>query len=159
MDEAPNLNNLCMWRQDDFGEISDNFCWYQNSGFNFNFFSLREGIGYNYLEWRSHIYGWLNKDFIQFCMYHPNISNFIHCYDFWGDIYGCFILFLILELFDLEIIGSKCFSSPTGYMLMCAVFLFKSTITIFVNLGLFRHFETVTTIRTWIILHRYWRML
>lgn len=109
MDEAPNLNNLCMWRQDDFGEISDNFCWYQNSGFNFNFFSLREGIGYNYLEWRSHIYGWLNKDFIQFCMYHPNISNFIHCYDFWGDIYGCFILFLILELFDLEIIGSKCF--------------------------------------------------
>ena len=32
-------------------------------------------------------------------------------------------------------------------------------ITIFVNLGLFRHFETVSNIRTWIISHRYWRML
>ena len=32
-------------------------------------------------------------------------------------------------------------------------------ITIFVNLGLFRHFETVTSIRTWITSHRYWRML
>ena len=30
---------------------------------------------------------------------------------------------------------------------------------IFVNLGLFRHFETVTNIRTWIKSHRYWRML
>jgi hypothetical protein len=33
------------------------------------------------------------------------------------------------------------------------------SITIFVNLGLFRHFETVTNIRTWIKWHRYWRML
>ena len=32
-------------------------------------------------------------------------------------------------------------------------------ITIFVNLGLFRHFETVSTIRTWIKSHKYWRML
>jgi hypothetical protein len=32
-------------------------------------------------------------------------------------------------------------------------------ITIFVNLGLFRHFETVTNIRAWIKSHRYWRML
>ena len=32
-------------------------------------------------------------------------------------------------------------------------------ITIFVNLGLFRHFETVTYIRTWIKSHKYWRML
>ena len=31
--------------------------------------------------------------------------------------------------------------------------------TIFVNLGLFRHFEAVTNIRTWIKSHRYWRML
>ena len=31
--------------------------------------------------------------------------------------------------------------------------------TIFVNLGLFRHFETVTNIRTWRKSHRYWRML
>jgi hypothetical protein len=31
--------------------------------------------------------------------------------------------------------------------------------TIFVNLGVFRHFETVTNIRTWIKSHRYWRML
>ena len=30
-------------------------------------------------------------------------------------------------------------------------------ITIFVNLGLFRHFETVTNMRTWIKSHRYWR--
>ena len=37
--------------------------------------------------------------------------------------------------------------------------LIKHTITIFVNLGLFRHFGTVTNIRTWIKLHRYWRML
>ena len=33
------------------------------------------------------------------------------------------------------------------------------SITIFVNLGHFRHFETVTTIRTWIKSHRYWRIL
>jgi hypothetical protein len=32
-------------------------------------------------------------------------------------------------------------------------------ITIFVNLGLFRQFETITNIRTWIKSHRYWRML
>ena len=32
-------------------------------------------------------------------------------------------------------------------------------ITIFVNLGLFQHFETITNIRTWIKSHRYWRML
>ena len=32
-------------------------------------------------------------------------------------------------------------------------------ITIFVNLGLFWHFETVTNIRTWIESHKYWRML
>ena len=32
-------------------------------------------------------------------------------------------------------------------------------ITIFVNLGLFRHFETVTNIRTWIKSHKFWRML
>ena len=32
-------------------------------------------------------------------------------------------------------------------------------ITIFVILGLFRHFETVTNIRTWIRSHIYWRML
>ena len=31
-------------------------------------------------------------------------------------------------------------------------------ITIFVNLGFFRHFETVTHMRTWIKSHRYWRM-
>ena len=35
----------------------------------------------------------------------------------------------------------------------------KQQITIFVNLGLFQHFETVTNIRTWIKSHRYWRML
>jgi hypothetical protein len=29
----------------------------------------------------------------------------------------------------------------------------------FVNLGLFRHFEIVTNIRTWIKSHKYWRML
>jgi hypothetical protein len=33
------------------------------------------------------------------------------------------------------------------------------SITIFVNLGFVRHFETVTNIRTWIKSHRYWRML
>jgi hypothetical protein len=33
------------------------------------------------------------------------------------------------------------------------------SITIFVNLELFRHFETVTKIRTWIESHKYWRML
>ena len=32
-------------------------------------------------------------------------------------------------------------------------------IIIFVNLRFFRHFETVTNIRTWINSHRYWRML
>ena len=32
----------------------------------------------------------------------------------------------------------------------------QATITIFVNLGLFRHFETVTNIRTWIKSHMYW---
>ena len=32
-------------------------------------------------------------------------------------------------------------------------------ITIFVTLGLFRHFETVKNIRTWIKSHKYWRML
>jgi hypothetical protein len=35
----------------------------------------------------------------------------------------------------------------------------RHLITIFINLGLFRHFETVTNIRTWIKSHRYWRML
>jgi hypothetical protein len=37
--------------------------------------------------------------------------------------------------------------------------LIVTIITIFVNLGLFRHFETITNIRTWIKSHRYWRML
>jgi hypothetical protein len=32
-------------------------------------------------------------------------------------------------------------------------------ITIFVNLGLFGHFETGTKIRTWMKSHRYWRMM
>ena len=32
-------------------------------------------------------------------------------------------------------------------------------ITVFVNLGFFRHFETITNIRTWIKSHGYWRML
>ena len=32
-------------------------------------------------------------------------------------------------------------------------------IIIFVNLGPFRHFETVTNIRTWIKSHMFWRML
>jgi hypothetical protein len=32
-----------------------------------------------------------------------------------------------------------------------------SFIIIFVNLGLFRHFEIITNIRTWIKSHRYWR--
>ena len=32
-------------------------------------------------------------------------------------------------------------------------------ITIFVNLVFFRHFETITNIRTWIKSHIYWRML
>ena len=32
-------------------------------------------------------------------------------------------------------------------------------ITIFVNLGLFQHFETITNIRTWMKSHRHWRML
>jgi hypothetical protein len=36
---------------------------------------------------------------------------------------------------------------------------FYTLITIFVNLGLFQHFETVTNIGTWIKSHRYWRML
>ena len=34
-----------------------------------------------------------------------------------------------------------------------------TVITIFVNLGFFWHFETVTNIRTWINSHKYWRML
>ena len=38
-------------------------------------------------------------------------------------------------------------------------FRWRSLITIFVNLGLFRHFETITNIRTWIKSHRYWKML
>ena len=36
---------------------------------------------------------------------------------------------------------------------------YKSNISIFVNLGLFWHLETVTNIRTWIKSHIYWRML
>ena len=42
---------------------------------------------------------------------------------------------------------------------MCSILLYFTLITIFVNLGLFRHFETVTNTRTWIKSHRYWRML
>jgi hypothetical protein len=34
-----------------------------------------------------------------------------------------------------------------------------NNITIFINLGLFRHFEIVTNIRTWIKSHKFWRML
>ena len=34
-----------------------------------------------------------------------------------------------------------------------------TSITIFVNLGIFRNFETVTNIRTWIESHKFWRML
>ena len=34
-----------------------------------------------------------------------------------------------------------------------------ASMNIFVILGLFRHFETVTNIRTWIKSHRFWRML
>jgi hypothetical protein len=37
--------------------------------------------------------------------------------------------------------------------------LIGQKIAIFVNLGLFRHFEIVTNIRTWIKSHVYWRML
>jgi hypothetical protein len=45
-------------------------------------------------------------------------------------------------------------------MTVSSSFKFKLIfITIFVNLGLFRHFETVTNIRTWMKSHRYWRML
>ena len=35
----------------------------------------------------------------------------------------------------------------------------KINITIFVNLEIFRHFEIVTNMRTWIQLHKYWRLL
>ena len=35
----------------------------------------------------------------------------------------------------------------------------EAHITIFIKLGFFRHFETVTNIRTWIKSHWYWRML
>jgi hypothetical protein len=37
--------------------------------------------------------------------------------------------------------------------------LLNYLITIFVNVRLFRHFEIVTNIRTWIKSHKYWRML
>ena len=36
---------------------------------------------------------------------------------------------------------------------------YHRSITIFVNLGLFRHFETVANIKAWIKSHRYWKML
>ena len=35
----------------------------------------------------------------------------------------------------------------------------ETLITMFVNVEFFRHFETVTNIRTWTKSHRYWRML
>ena len=42
---------------------------------------------------------------------------------------------------------------PTDYIMA------SELITVFVNLGFFRHFETVTNIRTWIKSHKHWRML
>ena len=47
--------------------------------------------------------------------------------------------------------------SSSNYDLV--LYFYYTQITIFVNLGLFRHFETVTNIRTWIKSHWYWRML
>ena len=48
-----------------------------------------------------------------------------------------------------------CHHNLMGFVDQCG---FKY-ITIFVNLGIFWHFETVTNIRTWIKSHKYWRML
>ena len=41
--------------------------------------------------------------------------------------------------------------SSSNYDLV--LYFYYTQITIFVNLGLFRHFETVTNIRTWIKSH------
>ena len=54
--------------------------------------------------------------------------------------------------------------TPTGHLQITRNIIDISSpdkiwITIFVNLGPFRHFETVTNIRTWIKSHRFWRML
>ena len=45
------------------------------------------------------------------------------------------------------------------YPLIPFVSELENVCTIFVNLGLFRHFEIVTNMRTWIKSHIYWRML
>ena len=44
-------------------------------------------------------------------------------------------------------------------LILMQFFLCISCITIFVNSGMFWHFETVTNTRTWIKSHRYWRMV
>ena len=58
-------------------------------------------------------------------------------------------------------IKQKMNARPVFYEITSDTFLLlqNSRMTIFVNVGLFWHFETVTNIRTWIKSHRYWRML
>jgi hypothetical protein len=55
------------------------------------------------------------------------------------------------DYYMVEVLTLKLQNNYTSYR--------STEITIFVNLGLFRHFETVTNIRTWIKSHRDWRML
>ena len=70
-------------------------------------------------------------------------QGLILCKD-WGQ-----ILSNSLQFGGLPPVNLFSFSSSFGIML----------ITMFINLRLFRHFETFTNIRTWIKSHKYWRML
>jgi hypothetical protein len=69
------------------------------------------------------------------------------------------IILMATQAWGLSKFARAHFVSPsTGFILVSAYYNLPF-ITIFVNLGLFQHFETVTNIRTWIKSHRYWRML
>ena len=50
-------------------------------------------------------------------------------------------------------------AAPYQVLKMVILAIATSSITMFVNLGFFWHFETITNIRTWIKSHRYWSIL
>ena len=70
---------------------------------------------------------------------------------FWGCHHGTIIWWVSQDKWI--------FVGPELFVWVNTILECTNTITIFVNLGFFQHFETITNIRTWIKSHRYWRML
>jgi hypothetical protein len=79
-----------------------------------------------------HLIRYLVFDYIQ-CCYHPTLLSI-----------------------NFQNLDNYCQTFMCRYLPYCHLSYY---ITIFVNLGRHRHFETITNIRTWIKSHKFWRML